>query len=101
MSYSVAQWFHCPAAVCVFLQFFNAASLGWNLVWVLNFALELYDPLRNTRSLMKYYHTLVWIWALVTSLYIVASGDYGCVCFSLLSPAQRFVLSDLRLLLSV
>ncbi len=62
---------------CDAVQFANAASLGWNLVWVLNFVLELYDPLRNTRAYTMYYHGLVWLWAASTSVYIVASGIYG------------------------
>lgn len=66
------------------LQFFNAASLGWNLVWVLNFTLELWDPLRNTASLHKYYNGLVWSYGFITTLYVWVAGIYGCVPLPLL-----------------
>jgi hypothetical protein len=65
--------------LAVRFQFFNAASLGWNLVWVVNFTFELYDPLRNTRSLVKYYHLFVWMWSLATVAFLWSSHIYGCV----------------------
>lgn len=43
---------------------------GWNFVWVVNFSVELYDPLRNTESLIKYYHLCVWSWAAATLVYV-------------------------------
>ncbi len=62
---------------CV-LQFANSASLAWNFVWVFNFCYELYDPLRNTRALSKYYHLGVLLYSIFTAVYVLSTNSYGC-----------------------
>jgi hypothetical protein len=60
-------------------QFVFGASMAWNLVSVVDFTVELYDPLRNTRSLVKYYHTFAWLWAGATVAYIGIAEVFGWV----------------------
>lgn len=62
-------------------QFVFGASMGWNLVSVVDFTVELYDPLRNTRSLVKYYHVFVWLWAAATVAYVGLADVFGSVLF--------------------
>jgi hypothetical protein len=49
----------------------------YNLVWVVNFSLELYRPLRTTRSLAKWYHLFVWTVSGVTAVLIVTAHSFG------------------------
>lgn len=51
----------------------------WNLMWVLNFTLQLYNPVRDTQPLEKYYHLFVWAFALTAGVYVTVLRLYGCV----------------------
>ncbi len=63
----------------LFAQFFFMATICWNLVWVFNFTLELYNPLRRTKSLAKWYHLFVWTLSVGSAIAVGSAKLYGCV----------------------
>ena len=63
----------------VFGQIFYMATICWNLIWVVNFTLELYNPLRRTTSLGKWYHLFVWTISIGTGIAVGAGKLYGYV----------------------
>ena len=60
-------------------QFFFMASICWNLVWVINFTLDLYNPLRSTASMEKWYHMAVWTACVGSTAALYFFKEYGYV----------------------
>lgn len=64
-----------PPPVCA--QVFSTGSVLWNLVWVIDFSMSLYSPLRSSAHLQNYYHLAVWSFTLTTAVYITVLKYYG------------------------
>jgi hypothetical protein len=63
----------------VFSQLFFFATTCWNFAWVINFVLDLANPLRSTRSLSRYYHGVIWPLSIATAVWAGLPGNHGSV----------------------
>ena len=66
---------NCASSIA-YGQLFGMAAIAWNACWMTDILVTLFLPLRNSATLLPWYHAAVWTLALGTTL-LVALGGVG------------------------